>query len=229
MLRGSLASSLRASTNTLWSQPQCPSSPQGLSHDVNHHHAHVHELIRPQSAPPGGRRTPSVHHHGKVSNNTTAGTPSSFKQASIIGHSSSRPVTPAGRTPSPRQCVSPAQHGHNSAGFSPKGSRTRPSSAAGALNRGRSPSPGPGNRGGTDPWAPAVVAYKQLPGTIITKPWQTVNQLLVARPDDDVVQQLAGEAGSHLQHMSIELQLAIVVQQAIHQTVSTSADPCLPG
>lgn len=213
LLRGSLATSLRASTSSLWGQK----AQQGCKQQ---------QQVRPQrpsSAPGGMRRLSSSGSCTPGRRGNTAADWGSPRNSIVAPSSragqrpSSRPSSPSpkapqtpstARTPSPVRCSSPGCGVPSS----------RPSSAAGRLTRRGLPSPhsskqdaakaaagssasgakgGKGPGGGValgGPWAPAIVEYRQQ-NVPIEKPWQVVNQLLVAAAEEDVVQELAGELG----------------------------------
>ncbi|KAF6257455.1 hypothetical protein COO60DRAFT_1228411 [Scenedesmus sp. NREL 46B-D3] len=211
LLRGSLASSLRASTSSLWAAPgssdaQLKQRQQGSRGSGS--------SSRPTSAPvrmragsvgiskPGGRLI------GEWCSPRSRGAPASSRagcttQRPTSSSSRSRPGSPspgtAGsptcpRTPSPGCCRSPA--------INP----ARPSSAAGSSKRhaagspslvlqgaGAPPAAAAGVSRPQSPWGPTVVEYRQQPAAA-DKPWQVANQLLVAAADEVVVQELAGAA-----------------------------------
>lgn len=201
LLRGSLASSLRTSTSSLWAAPHSAagSKPQLAQRQAGSGSS------RPTSAP-GRMRAGS----GSSSRNPGASligdrcSPRSKAGCTTQGptsRSSSRPGSPAARiagsptcprTPSPGRCSSPACDSARPS--------SRPSSAAGSSRRRAAGSPSVSGQhaaaaaGGSrpqSPWAPAVVEYRQQP-LGIDKPWQAANQLLVAAADEEVVQELAG-------------------------------------
>jgi hypothetical protein len=245
LLRGSLASSLRSSTSSLWtatgSNACNGSSTEKLVQQGG-------SSSRPTSAPGGMRANngTSSKPGGSVIGGRCSPTCGAAPAGSRAGCATHRPVSssrsrpgspsprPAGsptcpRTPSPGRCRSPACDAVRPS--SRAGSR--PGSAAGSsrcrtvgLLHGTEHAAGGAGSRPQSPWAPAVVEYRQQ-ALGIDKPWQVANQLLVAAADEEVVQELAGAMTEHrLNRASCALSIALDLVNSMWQAGAEPGCSC---
>jgi hypothetical protein len=209
LLRGSLASSLRSSTSSLWaatgsSTGQLGHLQQGSGGSMPTSAPGMMRANKSTASKPGGsvigdRRSPR-RGAAPASNRAGCATHRPLSSSSSRSRPGSPSPRPAGsptcpRTPSPGRCRSPACDAARPS--------SRPSSAAGSSRCRTVGSPhctghaaGAGGSRPQSPWAPAVVEYRQQ-AIGIDKPWQVANQLLVAAADEEVVQELAGASSAH--------------------------------